>query len=132
LFSEVIVDTTIHNIIEGQKTNLSINKQKDIEQKLNVNSSQFKSMLDEAIVQKQNSKPVDKKLMDVCIEMESLFVSQMLKEMRKTIHKENDLLYGGMAEDIFEDMLYNEYALQMSKTANLGLAKTLYDQLSKK
>jgi len=89
-------------------------------------------MLNEAIVQKQNSKPVDKKLMDVCIEMESLFVSQMLKEMRKTIHKENDLLYGGMAEDIFEDMLYNEYALQMSKTANLGLAKTLYDQLSKK
>jgi Rod binding domain-containing protein len=124
---------TIKNIIEGQKTISSINKQRDIEQKLNANSSPFKSMLHEAIVQKQNNdKPVDRKLMDVCIEMESLFVSQMLKEMRKTIHKENDLLYGGMAEDIFEDMLYNEYALQMSKTANLGLAKTLYDQLSKK
>ena len=125
------MDTTIKNIIESQKTVQSINKQKDIEQKLNNNSTEFKSMLNEAIA-KNNDKPVDKKLMDVCIEMESLFVYQMLKEMRKTVHKENDLLHGGMAQEIFEDMLYNEYALQMSKTANFGLAKTLYEQLSQK
>ncbi len=125
------MDTTIANIIDSQKTISSINKQKDVEQKLQSKSTEFKSLLDNAI-NTQNNKPVDKKLMDVCIEMESLFVYQMLKEMRKTLHKENDLLYGGMAQEIFEDMLYNEYALQMSKTANLGLAKTLYDQLSQK
>ncbi|MEW6527238.1 MAG: rod-binding protein [Spirochaetota bacterium] len=125
------MDTTIKNIIESQKTIQSINKQKDIEQKIHNNSTEFKSLLDNAIA-KNNDKPVDKKLMDVCIEMESLFVYQMLKEMRKTVHKENDLLYGGMAQEIFEDMLYNEYALQMSKTANFGLAKTLYEQLSQK
>ncbi|HXK65704.1 MAG TPA: rod-binding protein, partial [Spirochaetota bacterium] len=123
------MDTTIKNIIDSQKTVQSINKQKDIEQKLHNTSTDFKSMLNNAIA-KNNDKPVDKKLMDVCIEMESLFVYQMLKEMRKTVHKENDLLYGGMAQEIFEDMLYNEYALQMSKTANFGLAKTLYEQLS--
>lgn len=125
------MDTTIKNIIHSQKTVQSINKQKDIEQKLHNTSTDFKSMLNNAIA-KNNDKPVDKKLMDVCIEMESLFVYQMLKEMRKTVHKENDLLYGGMAQEIFEDMLYNEYALQMSKTANFGLAKTLYEQLSQK
>lgn len=125
------MDTTIKNIIDSQKTVQSINKQKDIEQKLHITSTDFKSMLNNAIA-KNNDKPVDKKLMDVCIEMESLFVYQMLKEMRKTVHKENDLLYGGMAQEIFEDMLYNEYALQMSKTANFGLAKTLYEQLSQK
>ncbi|GAB4221188.1 MAG TPA: rod-binding protein [Spirochaetota bacterium] len=125
------MDTTIKNIIDSQKTVQSINKQKDIEQKLHNTSTDFKSMLNNAIA-KNNDKPVDKKLMDVCIEMESLFVYQMLKEMRKTVHKENDLLYGGMAQEIFEDMLYNEYALQMSKTANFGLAKTLYEQLSQK
>jgi len=125
------MDTTIKNIIESQKTIQSINKQKDIEQKIQNNSTEFKSLLNNAIA-KNNDKPVDKKLMDVCIEMESLFVYQMLKEMRKTIHKENDLLYGGMAQEIFEDMLYNEYSLQMSKTANFGLAKTLYEQLSQK
>ncbi|MGQ9842971.1 MAG: rod-binding protein [Spirochaetota bacterium] len=125
------MDTTIKNIIESQKTVQSINKQKDIEQKLNQESKEFKSMLNDAIAQ-QHDKPLDKKLMDVCIEMESLFVYQMLKEMRKTIHKENDILHGGMAQEIFEDMLYNEYSLQISKTANFGLAKTLYDQLSQK
>lgn len=125
------MDTTIKNIIDSQKIVQSINKQKDIEQKLHNTSTDFKSMLNNAIA-KNNDKPVDKKLMDVCIEMESLFVYQMLKEMRKTVHKENDLLYGGMAQEIFEDMLYNEYALQMSKTANFGLAKTLYEQLSQK
>jgi flagellar protein FlgJ len=125
------MDTTIKNIIDSQKTVQSINKQKDIEQKLNQKSTEFKSMLNDAIAHKQD-KPIDKKLMDVCIEMESLFVYQMLKEMRKTLHKENDMLHGGMAQEIFEDMLYNEYALQMSKTANFGLAKTLYDQLSQK
>jgi len=125
------MDTTIKNIIDSQKTVQSINKQKDIEQKLNQKSTEFASMLNNAIAQKQE-KPIDKKLMDVCIEMESLFVYQMLKEMRKTLHKENDMLHGGMAQEIFEDMLYNEYALQMSKTANFGMAKTLYDQLSQK
>ena len=125
------MDTTLKNIIDSQKTVQSINKQKDIEQKLNQKSAEFKSMLNDAIAHKQD-KPIDKKLMDVCIEMESLFVYQMLKEMRKTLHKENDMLHGGMAQEIFEDMLYNEYALQMSKTANFGLAKTLYDQLSQK
>lgn len=125
------MDTTIKNIIDSQKTVQSINKQKDVKQKLNQKSSEFKSMLNDAITKKQD-KPIDKKLMDVCIEMESLFVYQMLKEMRKTLHKENDMLHGGMAQEIFEDMLYNEYALQMSKTANFGLAKTLYEQLSQK
>lgn len=125
------MDTTIKNIIDSQKTVQSINKQKDVEQKLNQESKEFKSMLDDAIAHKHD-KPIDKKLMDVCIEMESLFVYQILKEMRKTIHKENDILHGGMAQEIFEDMLYNEYSLQISKTANFGLAKTLYDQLSQK
>ncbi len=80
---------------------------------------------------KGKGKPVDNKLMDVCIEMESLFVAKMLKEMRKTVHK-NDMLHGGFAEDVFEDMLYDKYALEISKKANLGLARQLYDEMSRK
>jgi len=55
----------------------------------------------------------------------------MLKEMRKTVQK-GEMLHGGFAEEIFEDMLYDNYALEMSKTANMGLAKMLYGELSKK
>jgi peptidoglycan hydrolase FlgJ len=76
-------------------------------------------------------KPIDKRLMDTCIEMESIFVSKMMKEMRNTLPKEK-LLDGGFAENIFEDMLYDEYSLNLSKNSNLGLAKMIYNDLSRK
>jgi flagellar protein FlgJ len=79
----------------------------------------------------KRKKVEDKKLMDVCIQMESLFVSKMLKEMRSTVHK-GDFINGGFAEEIFEDMLYDEYALSISKNSKLGLAKMIYDDLSRK
>lgn len=72
-----------------------------------------------------------KKLKETCVEMESLFVGRMLKEMRKTVHK-NELFHGGYAEEIFEDMLYDEYALNLSKNSRLGLADMLYKELSRK
>jgi len=36
-----------------------------------------------------------------------------------------------MAEDIFEDMLYDEYALRMTRTAGFGLADQIYLQLTR-
>ncbi len=73
----------------------------------------------------------DKKLMDACTEMESLFVAKMLKEMRNTVHK-TGWINGGFAEEIFQDMLYDEYALSLSKNSSLGLSKMLYDELKRK
>lgn len=77
----------------------------------------------------EKGKARDPKLWDTCIEMESIFVKQMLTEMKKNVEK-GEFLHGGYAEDIFEDMLYDQYATNMSKNANMGLAKTLYTQLS--
>jgi flagellar protein FlgJ len=37
---------------------------------------------------------------------------------------------GGMAEDIFSDMLYDEYAKSMTKNAGFGLADQVYLQLT--
>ncbi len=71
----------------------------------------------------------EKELLDTVTELESLMVNQMYKSMRSNINKENDLLYGGMTEDIFTDMLYNEYSLQTSRMSNLGLAKQMYKQM---
>ena len=73
---------------------------------------------------------VDEKLMDTCIEMESLFVAQMFKEMRKSVGK-SDWIHGGFAEEVFQDMLYDEYSLMVSKNSRLGLAKMLYDEMSR-
>lgn len=69
------------------------------------------------------------KLREVSLEFEALFVEQMLDSMRQTVHRENDILDGGMAEDIFEDMLYQEYSRIMAKTGSLGLADIVYDEL---
>jgi peptidoglycan hydrolase FlgJ len=80
---------------------------------------------------KERAGNYDKKLMDVCTEMESLFVAKMLKEMRNTVHK-TGWIDGGFAEEIFQDMLYDEYALSLSKNSSLGLSKMLYDELKRK
>lgn len=79
---------------------------------------------------REGQRPVDRRLMDTCVEMESLLVNQMLKAMRKTVQK-NEMFHGGRAEEIFEDMLYDEYSLRLSRTSNLGIAQTMYDQLSR-
>jgi len=67
--------------------------------------------------------------MNTCVEMESIFVGRMLKEMRNTLHTEDRLIHGGQAEEIFTDMLYDQYALTLSRTSNLGLARQLYNEL---
>lgn len=72
----------------------------------------------------------EKKLLEVCRDFESIFIKQMLDAMRNTV-PESELTGGSLTEDIFEDMLYDEYAKEMSRTANLGIAEMMYQQLSK-
>jgi flagellar protein FlgJ len=97
------------------------------------NKAGFQEQLSSAINASKNNgekRTTDKKLMDTCVEMESLFVAKMFKEMRKTVQK-NEWLHGGFAEEVFEDMLYDEYALNLSKNTKLGIAGMLYKELSK-
>jgi flagellar protein FlgJ len=74
---------------------------------------------------------VDKssELYKACLDFEAIFIKQMLNVMRKSVHKEG-LLDGGLSEDIFEDMLYDEYAQKMAQTAQFGLAETMYLQIN--
>ena len=73
----------------------------------------------------------DQKLRDATIDFETLFIKQMLNSMRKTVSK-SGLLDGGQAQEIFEDMLYDEYASKMAKTAGLGISDMMFQQLSTK
>ena len=92
-------------------------------------NSEINSSLDKINLNKMDNE--HKKLWQTCVEAESLFVGKMLKEMKKTVPK-NEWLHGGQAEEIFEDMLYDEYALNMSKNYNFGMAKLLYDEMSRR
>ncbi len=72
----------------------------------------------------------DSALFKASKDFEALFIKQMLNVMRKTVPKDG-ILEGGFAEDIFEDMLYDEYAKKMADTARFGIAETIYNQYSK-
>ncbi len=71
----------------------------------------------------------DKKLKESCQQMEGLLVKQMLTVMRKSVAK-SGFIDGGHAEEIFTDMLYDQYADRMSRNGDFGLAKTIYSQLT--
>ena len=68
------------------------------------------------------------KLKEAAGEFEAIFVKQMLETMRKTLHKEDRLVDGGMGEDIFEDMLYTEYSRIMAKNSDFGIARAITNQ----
>lgn len=77
------------------------------------------------------SKPDDKKLYQSCQDLESVFVSRVLNSMRATISR-SELLSRGFADDVYESMLYDEYAKSISKSGSIGLADILYKQLKTK
>ncbi|MDZ7793587.1 MAG: rod-binding protein [Spirochaetia bacterium] len=70
------------------------------------------------------------RLKETCSDFQAIFIKQMLDSMRKTVNK-SGLLEGGQAEEIFEDMLYDEYAQSISKNGDIGLDDMLYKQLSR-
>ncbi len=84
----------------------------------------------EALSANAKSGKIDSRLFDVCKDFEALFIKQMLDVMRKTVKKEG-IIEGGFAEDIFEDMLYDEYSKKMATTARFGIADTIYNQYSR-
>lgn len=84
----------------------------------------FSQILNNAVASK------DKKLLyESCQQLESVFLNQVLEAMRATVPK-SDLLQKSTADDVFESMLYEEYAEQISKTGSTGLADIIFRQLS--
>ena len=90
------------------------------------------SMMNSSISRMNNNKMSEMeaaKLKDACRDFEALFIKQMLDTMRKTVNK-SGMLDGGMAEDVFEDMLYDEYSKSMADTGSFGIARLMYSELS--
>ena len=75
----------------------------------------------------QNSK--DKELMEVAKKFEAILILQMLKAMRKTVHK-SDLLDSFSLQQ-YESMMDEEIASEMVKRKGIGLADSLFYQLSR-
>ena len=77
----------------------------------------------------QDGQRVDKDLLAVSKQFESLFVGMMFKEMKNSIER-SDFLDSGLERDVFEDMYYDELAEEAAKNSDFGIAKAAYRQLS--
>ncbi len=70
----------------------------------------------------------DEELMDVCKSFESYFVEQLFKEMKKTVpdnDEDNEYL------NYFGDMLYQEYAEDVTERGDIGIAQMLYESMKR-
>ena len=75
--------------------------------------------------------PIDKndKLYELCMELETFLIKNLIKSMRGTVQK-TKLIDPGFAGEVYEDMLYDEYAKSFAQNANLGFAEMAYRELS--
>ena len=79
----------------------------------------------------ETQKKEEKKLRTAVQEFEAFFLSQLLKEMRKTIPD------GGLFEDdtqkekIYNDLLDEDMSRYLAKGKGMGLAESLYRQMSR-
>lgn len=71
-----------------------------------------------------------KALQDASQQFESLFLYQLLTEMRRTV-PDTDLLGNRRAEKLFQSLLDQEMAEQSSKNQSIGLATMIYEQMSR-
>lgn len=61
-------------------------------------------------------------------EFEGIFISQMLGHMFKGMES-NPMFGGGQAENIYRDLLVDEYGKQMTGSGGIGLADSIERQL---
>ena len=90
-----------------------------------------KERIQRAVESNKNAKGEIQKgpeLRDACLQMESLFIHHLLKEMRATVHKAG-LISGGRSEEIYTSMLDAETAKTISARGGIGLAEMLLHQL---
>lgn len=107
------------------KSDIKINKDK---------SKSFDQLLNEKLnkdgnINQNKLNKNEKKLYDSCVELESFFWKQVLNSMKKTTGQYK-LLDGGQAEEIFSDLLYDQYSLTLSRNSNSGIANDIFKQLS--
>jgi len=83
----------------------------------------------ESIIKNKLNDKDQKKLYEACQGLEAIWLSKVMGTMRNSINR-SDLIPRSFADETFESMLYDEYATEMSKTGQIGIAEILYQQLS--
>ncbi len=88
-----------------------------------------KELDDKKVASQAKDGEVDEEILEVSQEFESIFVGMMFKQMKDSINR-SDLLDGGLGQDIFEDMYYDELAKEAAETEQFDISDAVYRQLS--
>lgn len=80
---------------------------------------------DTNILKTDNSDRQNKKIYEACQDFESIFISYLLKNMRKTIPN----MEGNFSREIYTSMMDEEVARAVARGSGIGLADTIYSQL---
>ena len=68
------------------------------------------------------------KIKKVSRSFESLFVNQLVGEMRKTVNK-GGFVQESQGERVYQSMLDSEYSKSISESDQIGLSKIIYEHL---
>ncbi|TDT71804.1 flagellar protein FlgJ [Hypnocyclicus thermotrophus] len=96
-----------------------------------INTTNYLKYLNTVKIPEKKLTKDEKALKETSEEFEALFVKMLLDSMDKTVDKSNNMFYAGNSEEIFKSMLNTEYSKQMAKSSDFGIAKNIYEQLSK-
>lgn len=94
-----------------------------------VDQLKFEDIL-KAAQQSASEEESDAQLKEACAEFESYYINKVFSEMRKSI-PETQLFEKAQGHDIYEDMLYEEYAKEIAAGQGSGIKDMLYNQLKK-
>ena len=84
-----------------------------------------------AVLDESKFAKIDKtdKLYEQCVELEIFMIKILVNGMRNSIQK-SGLIEESFAGKMYEDMLYDEYARELAKNADFGLAEMAYLDLT--
>lgn len=86
----------------------------------------------EKAVSRNYSGSTDEEMMDACKKFESYFIEQVLKEVKKTIPKEEKLDQAtDSLVDFFKDNMVQEFSEKIQETNSIGLAQQMYEQMKR-
>jgi len=71
----------------------------------------------------------DKELFEAALELEGILVQNLIRGMRNTVQRTN-LIETGFAGEVYEDMLFDEYARIVTRNAGFGFAEMVYRELT--
>ena len=113
----------------GVKPNQNIDPHKTFSGLLNKTIAEQSAKASPSVVSRYTYIDRESELYEQCQALETFLVKNILNAMRKNVLK-SSLIDTGYAGEIYEDMLWDEYAKDYTKNAGFGLADLAYLELT--